>query len=264
MKRCLPPPYFPQSLKDELDDVKRKEASDEKVMATIAAENKRMSEPMRRAIADVARLREERDAYKRDLVALAEAKASALVVQDRLEALRWEHEILAQRTSRLEDDKAALTAKFSAAVHDIQQKAGFKQLLLEQKLAAATEEGERAQMALGEVLANANIEGGAAPVPGAKRMAQGVAEVRGGGCGGGCCAAGHQGLHTWLTHAPLSSSHQRDAQVAELQVVVARIASAFDAMVGAFRAKLEEKHIPVSNLGFPLQTAAQLLGVKPV
>ena len=145
-------------------------------MVAIAGENKRMSEPMRTAINDVKRLREEREAYKRDLVALAEAKASALVVSDRVEALRWEHEILAQRTDRLEAERAALAAKFSAAVHEIQQKAGFKQLLLEQKLAAAAEEGERAQMTLAEVLAAANLEGGDAGRA-TKRASQGIEEV---------------------------------------------------------------------------------------
>ena len=44
----------------------------------------------------------------------------------------------------------------------MQQKAGFKTLLLEQKLAVVAEEKERAQMVLGEVLAHANLEPAAA------------------------------------------------------------------------------------------------------
>ena len=44
-------------------------------------------------------------------------------------------------------------------------------------------------------------------------------------------------------------------------MTVARLASAYDAMVTAFRAKLEEKRVPVADLGFPLQTAAEVLGV---
>lgn len=218
-----------KSLKEELDDMRKKEAGDEKVMHAIAAENTRMSDPMRKAIADVKRLREEREAYRKDIVALQEAKAAALVVTDRLEALRWEHEILAQRFDRLAAERDALSAKFAEAVHEIQQKAGFKQLLLEQKVAAASAESERAQMALAEVLAHANVDPATvgAGGEGALRGAQGIAE--------------------------------RDAQIAELQATVAQLAAAYDGCIDAFKAKMAEKSIPVAELGFPLATASQIL-----
>jgi hypothetical protein len=138
--------------------MRKKEAGDEKVVFVISAENKRMSDPMRKAIDDVRRLREEREAYRKSLTALQETKAAVLVVSDKLDAVKWEHEILAQRFDRLVAERDALAQKFSAAIHEIQQKAGFKTLLLEQRLAAATEEGETAQLVLADVLVSANVE----------------------------------------------------------------------------------------------------------
>ena len=160
--------------------MKKKELGDEKVMQATAEANKRMSEPMKKAIADVKRLREEREAYKLDVAALQECKAAALVVSDRLDALRWEHEIMGQRYERLVAERDALARKFREAVQEVQQKAGFKALLLEQKLAVVVEEKEKAQGVLGEVLSAANL----AAVPGMdaassmRKGAEGLARVR--------------------------------------------------------------------------------------
>jgi len=121
-------------------------------------ENKKMSEPMRKAIEEVKRLREERDAYERDLQELAETKAHILVVQDKLENLRWEHEILEQRYARLTAERDALYEKFQLALHDVKQKTGFRHLLLEKRLAAAADEVERHTVALTEVLSAARLD----------------------------------------------------------------------------------------------------------
>jgi hypothetical protein len=178
-----------QSLKEEVDDLKKKEQGDEKVMQATAEANKRMSDPMRKAIADVKRLREEREAYRLDVVALQECKAAAMVVSDRIDALRWEHEIMGQRYERLVAERDALARKFREAVHEVQQKAGFKALLLEQKLAVVAEEREKAQLVLGEVLAHANIGGaGGAESTALRKGAEGLAQVSGGA---------HEGIWGW-------------------------------------------------------------------
>lgn len=53
-----------KSLKEEVAEMKKKEASDEKLMYEIAQENKRMSEPLKRALAEVKQLRAERESYR--------------------------------------------------------------------------------------------------------------------------------------------------------------------------------------------------------
>jgi len=175
-----PRPYSPflQSLKEEFADLKKKEAGDDKLLQATTEANKRMSEPMRKAIEDVKRLREEREAYRADVAASLECKAATLVVRDRIDAMRWEHEILGQRYERLAGERDALAKKFREAIHEVQQKAGFKTLLLEQKLAVAAEEKERAKMVLEEVFSQANV---APPVNGGsetlRKGAEGLLQV---------------------------------------------------------------------------------------
>jgi growth arrest-specific protein 8 len=52
------------TLKEELHVLKRKEAADDKLMYDIAQENKRMTEPLKRALADIEQLTAEREAYR--------------------------------------------------------------------------------------------------------------------------------------------------------------------------------------------------------
>jgi len=80
--------------------MKKTEASDEKLMFEIAQENKRMSEPLKQALADVERLHQEREEYKQDVQTLQQVKAKLLVGSERLKALQWEHEVLQQRHQR--------------------------------------------------------------------------------------------------------------------------------------------------------------------
>lgn len=188
-----------------------------------------MSEPMRKAIDDVRRLREEREAYRANVVALQETKAAVLVVSDRLDALRWEHEILAQRTERVVAERDALAAKFAEAIHEITQKAGFKSLLLEAKLAAAAEDGERAALILADALAAANVD---------------PASV---------------GADPRAVHAGARCLAERDALIGALEADVQAASAAYDSTLDAFRAKMAEEHIPVSELGFPLATARDVL-----
>merc|ERR1712048_827833 len=61
-----------KSLKDDVLEMKKKERLDEKKMLQIAAENKRMSEPLKIALADVERLRKEKGEYEQDKQVLNE------------------------------------------------------------------------------------------------------------------------------------------------------------------------------------------------
>lgn len=215
-----------KSLKEEAGDLKKKEAGDERVMYAIAQENKKMSEPMRKALEEVRRLRDEREVYRADIQALHEAKAAILVVQDRLENTRWEHEILEQRHLRLAAERDELYARFSAALHAVKQKAGFRGLLLESQLAAAAEEVERQSITLAEVLLAANLDPrslGAIE----KRLADAVAA--------------------------------KDAAVAGLQADLLRAAAAHDAALERYERAMADAGIPGEELGFRAARAADLL-----
>jgi chromosome segregation ATPase len=211
-----------KTLKDEVEDLKKKEASDEKVMFAIAQENKKMSEPMRKALDEVRRLREAREVYRKDISQLHETKAEILLIQDRIENLKWEVEILQQRFARVKGERDTLYDRFTAAMHEVRQKAGFRQLLLEERVSSAANHAERQGVLLREVVA-----------------AAGVALPR---------------------DVQVESNEAKDKELlAALQSELNRVAAEHDRAITACLTLMHERDIPPSELGFaPLDSAAIL------
>ena len=147
-----------KSLKEEVAEMKKKETLDEKQMFEIAQENKRMSEPLKKALQNVEILRKNREKYKQDMEELKNTKARLLVVEDRFKNLQWEHEVLDQRYQNITGERDDLYSRFQTTVYDVQQKSGFKNLLLEKKMGAMQEALEQKEAQLNEVLARANVE----------------------------------------------------------------------------------------------------------
>ncbi|CAK4076160.1 unnamed protein product [Aphanomyces euteiches] len=147
-----------KSLKEEVADMKKKEAQDEKLMFEISQENKRMSEPLKKALLDVERLRKSIQAYNDDKIALKTAKAQLLVLEEELNMLSWEHEVLTQRYAQVQREYTTLHSHFQASIHDVQQKNGLKNLLLEKKLESIHDVLEQKDVQLNEVLSHAQLD----------------------------------------------------------------------------------------------------------
>ena len=96
-----------RSLKDEVSDMKKKEISNEKLMFEIAQENKKLSEPLTRALKEVEKLRHELANYQKDKMSLQNAKSRLHVLETQLRDLTWEHEVLEQRFHHVEKARAA-------------------------------------------------------------------------------------------------------------------------------------------------------------
>ncbi|KAH8049147.1 positive regulation of protein localization to cilium [Aureococcus anophagefferens] len=116
-----------KSLKEEVGEMRRKEQQDEKQMEHIAQENRRMSEPFKKAREDFG-------------------------------ALRWEDEVLRQRHAEVAAQKDALSSRFTAVAAEVKQKAQFKALLLEKKLDTVAETLEARDAQLDDALARANVD----------------------------------------------------------------------------------------------------------
>lgn len=63
--------------------------------------------------------------------------------ESELKSLRWEHEVLEQRFAQVQRECDELYGKFVKAIHEVQQKSGFKNLLLEKKLTALADAIEK-------------------------------------------------------------------------------------------------------------------------
>ena len=93
----------------------------------------------------------------RDKELLRRTKSEILVYEQKLRTVDWEHEVLFQRFGRVEKERDELYKRFQAAIYDVQQKSGFKNLLLEKRIAAIGGEVEKKDAQLNEILANANL-----------------------------------------------------------------------------------------------------------
>ncbi|XP_078356253.1 dynein regulatory complex subunit 4-like, partial [Oculina patagonica] len=88
------------SLKEQVEEMKKKEERMEKQMNEIMAENKRLTEPLQKAREEVEELRKQLANYEKDKASLASAKARLKVQEEELRSLHWEHEVLQQRFSQ--------------------------------------------------------------------------------------------------------------------------------------------------------------------
>lgn len=206
-----------KSKKEEVAELTKKEAADEKRIVGIAQENKRMSAPLARALEESRRLRQERDTYLEELEQLRGHKEQIVSVESRVNALRWEHELLRQRHGKLRQERDDLQKKFVGALYDVQQKSGFRRLLLEKKLDAAGDELEKKMAQLGETLRQADLEPDATG-----QVEEGVdAMVR-----------------------------AKDDAVAELEGELRRVEDRLREVVGACETRLQRAGVKTDELGF--------------
>ncbi|CAM9470080.1 unnamed protein product [Ectocarpus sp. 4 AP-2014] len=206
-----------RSLKEEVADMRKREQQDEKLMYEIAQENKKMSEPLRKARQDVERLRQELERYRQEQEQLRQTKARVLIMEERLRDLHWEDEVLGQRFAIVSRERDQLRDRFQDSVKQAQQKSGFRNLILERKLGGLAEEAEKRDACVNEVLSRANLEAAAATQ--VKGKVENILE-------------------------------QKGRVVADLEQEVARVKTAHARLVRAAEAKLRDFGIPTEELGF--------------
>ena len=78
--------------------------------------------------------------------------------ESELAQLRWDHDVMVQRFEQLEAERDELYDNFVDSIRGVQQKTGFRNLLLERKLEALAEELEKKDTQLAEVLSAANLQ----------------------------------------------------------------------------------------------------------
>ncbi|XP_056621941.1 dynein regulatory complex subunit 4 isoform X3 [Triplophysa dalaica] len=192
------------SLKEDLKEMKKKDERRTKEMAIVLQQNKELIESQERAKEEVTELQKQLTNYERD--------KSTLAVQ-------------------LERDE--LYTKFTKAILDVQQKTGFKNLLLERKLSALNDTLEKKEAHLSEVLAASNLD------PTALNVVKGKLEE------------------------VLDSKNQT---IKDLHYEVARVCKTYNDLLRTSEAKLRAFGFPVEELGFkPLESSVsgRTLGQVP-
>lgn len=145
-------------LKAQLTDMKNHERENVTNVNKYTREHRRLFQPLLETKAEVARLTHELEVYEEEKVALSGAKKSLAALEEQYKNKQWEHEILQQRAAHLREEKTELQNKLERTIYDVQQKSGFKNLLLERKYEAMSQDLEKTQAALAEVLASTNLQ----------------------------------------------------------------------------------------------------------
>mmetsp|Transcript_35535 Transcript_35535/g.78843 ORF Transcript_35535/g.78843 Transcript_35535/m.78843 type:complete len:471 (-) Transcript_35535:833-2245(-) len=211
-----------KTLKEDVAEMKKREAQNEKLMYEIAQENKRLSEPLTKALKEVELLRQQLANYDKDKSSLQQTKARLLNSEKQIKNLEWENEVLQQRFMKVQTERDELYEKFESSIYDVQQKTGLKSMLLERRLEAMAEQLEMKEAQLAEVLTAANLD-----------------------------PSTLQAINTRLQEV-LENKNQI---IKALQYDVAKVSKAHNDLIRVYEAKLSEFGIPVEELGFrPLVT----------
>ncbi|XP_040299332.1 dynein regulatory complex subunit 4 isoform X4 [Herpailurus yagouaroundi] len=221
------------SLKEQLEDMRKKEGHLEREMMEVSAQNKRLTDPLQKARDDVTEMQKKLGNYERDRQTLVRTKARLKVAEKELKDLQWEHEVLEQRFLKVQQERDELYRKFTAAILEVQQKVGFKNLVLERKLQALSAAVEKKEVQINEVLAASNLDPAALTL--VSRKLENVLE-------------------------------SKNNAIKDLQYELARVCKAHSDLLRTYEAKLLAFGIPLDNVGFkPLETAVigQTLGQGP-
>jgi len=132
-----------KNLKEEVGDMKKKEAAVQKEVADIRRINKRLSRPLAANRALVQALQLDLAQYKKDKLLLGAIQSELYALEDRQKNLEWEHEVRQQKLFNLREERDELAKRQAETIYNVQQKSGFKNLLLEKKLTAMSQDLEK-------------------------------------------------------------------------------------------------------------------------
>jgi len=221
------------SLKEQIEEMKKKDERMEKEMAEIQLQNKRLIEPLQKAREEVDDLRKQLANYQKDKASLSSAKARLRVMDKDMKSLQWEHEVLEQRFGKTQAERDELYKKFVKAIHEVHQKSNFKNLLLEKKLSALADSLEKKEAQLNEVLSASNLDPTALTV---------------------------------VTRKLEDVLDSKNSAIKDLQYELARVCKAHNDLLRTYESKLHAFGVPVEELGFkPLESTVggQELGRGP-
>jgi myosin heavy subunit len=221
------------SLKEQIEEMKKKEDRLEKAMAEVMSQNRKLTEPLEKAREINDELHRQLANYEKDKRSLKRSKHRLVIQEKEMKDLRWEHEVLEQRFKKLETERDGLHKNFVSAVQEVVQKATFKKLLLERKVVALADSLEKKDAQLNEILAASNLDPAALSI--VTRKLEDVLDAKNGA-------------------------------IKDLQYELARVCKAHNDLLRTYEAKLTAFGVPVDEVGFkPLESTVtgQEIGKGP-
>lgn len=146
-----------RTLKDEVYARKRTEAHNEKAMFEVAQRNKKLTEPLAKLQRQKKDLEQDLANYLLDKETLQQLKAEVGATDQEYQTLVWEHEVLLQRFTKLDEDKNIILKKYNNMLQEIQKKSTFRRVLVQKKLELVQGQLEGRDAKLTELLKRANV-----------------------------------------------------------------------------------------------------------
>lgn len=147
-----------KTLKEDIEELKTKESTNNQLICQISEENARLLEPLSKALQEVSELRQV-------LISCNSKKQSEMKLQARLsnteKALKqvWlEHDVLAHRFQRVKQDRDKLYETFELMVYNVQGRGSLKSLMLERKLEVVGTQLKNHEARVGEILAATDLD----------------------------------------------------------------------------------------------------------
>ncbi|CAM9940803.1 unnamed protein product [Ascophyllum nodosum] len=147
-----------RSLKDELVEMRKKAFANQKLMQDISHENKRLSEPLKEALADVAELHSDLKDREKDRMSLTNAKARLKLKDEQLSEVRDSHRDLKTDFAKVVEEREQVYDTFEGAVKAVQQRSDFRNLALEQRMNAVEQSIEKAETQLTQIVEAAKLD----------------------------------------------------------------------------------------------------------
>ncbi len=115
-----------KQLKEDVNELKKKEKDDLKMLYEAKLENEQYSEPLKKAVEDVERLKKEEIEYNEAKGQLRNTKKLILEQEKIFKDVEWKNEVRLQQLKYLEREKHELFEHFNKVVNEIHQKTGLK------------------------------------------------------------------------------------------------------------------------------------------
>eukprot|EP00250_Pteridium_aquilinum_P001330 c1153_g1_i1 orf=158-1591(+) len=211
-----------KTLKEDVTDMKKKEAANEKLMYDIAQENKRLTEPLTRALKEVEALKKQLANYEKDKLSLQQSRTALAEHSKQLKNLEFEKGALQQRFDEVRNERDELYNRFENGVFELQQKSNLKNLLIQRKVQVLEENLEKKDAQIAEVTAMANRDPNV------------------------------------IQHAKDAVNHTVDTknkEIRQLRYELGKMTKAYKDLSTAFKTKLVQYGIPLEEMGLPYYTS---------
>ena len=148
-----------KNLKEEVGDMKKKEASCTQEMRRIARENDKLAAPLEDNERCIGRLEQQLVEFRTDRLAVEKLRVEDAGLTKESEKVKWEVEVLTQKMAIVKGERDAVRGQMQAAQLSLAQVNDFSTLVMGKQVGILRAEVEKAEAGLSEVLRSSGVEG---------------------------------------------------------------------------------------------------------